>query len=76
MIIWPMRTQSRLSPDYEFSLGSSLARVDLQGAENICYLLHYHIVLSYHIILSYCIIISHYHIRFKLLQGNVMAPLA
>ena len=54
-IIWPMRIESRLSPGYEVSFGRSSTRVGWLGAENNCYLLHYHVVsyyyITYHIIL-------------------------
>ena len=56
--------ESRLSPGYEVSFGRSLARVGLLGAENNCYISHYHIIsyncTTYHIILSYHITSSYY----------------
>ena len=47
---------------HELSFGSSLARVGQLGAENNCYLSHYHIASHYYNNISYYIIISYHHI--------------
>ena len=57
--------ESRLSPGNEVSFGRSFAKVGRLGAENNCYLTHYHIVSYYYIT---------YHITSRSSCCKVKAP--